>query len=214
MRTTRLSRVLTLLTLATLIVSCGGKRVLVTTPARIDLRPYGRLGLVTFTVENAKGNLHEFATTRFAENLLAAQPGIEVLELGNMDTLMQRLGERELGIATAQELGKRYGVGAVFAGHLKITNPQASGGIAGLVTPHLEATVRTDLAVRLLSAQSGGTVWRSSAWATQKVGGVSIVGGQLNFGARDPKTAYGPMVNTIVNIATEDLRPTSMWVKQ
>jgi len=191
-------------------IACAAKRVLV--PARMDLHPYGRIGLVTFTVENAKGNLHQFATERFAENVLSAQPGIEILELGNIDTLLQRVGERELGPLTAQELGKQRGVAAVFAGHLKITNPAASGGIAGILTPHLEATIRTDLMVRLLSAQSGGTVWRSSAWATQKVGGVSIVGGQVNFGARDPKTAYGPMVNTIVNIATRDMWST--WQKQ
>ena len=191
-------------------LACAAKRVLV--PARMDLHPYGKIGIVTFSVENAKGNLHQFATERFAENVLDAQPGIEILELGNIDTMMQRLGERELGIATAQELGKQHGVAAVFAGHLKITNPQATGGIAGLVTPHLEATVRTDLSVRLLSAQSGGTLWRSSAWATQKVGGVSIIGGQINFGARDPKTAYGPMVNTIVNIVTRDMWST--WQRQ
>jgi hypothetical protein len=190
-------------------LACAAKRVLV--PARMDLHPYGKIGLVTFSVENAKGTLHQFATERFAENVLEAQPGIEILELGNIDTLMDRVGEREVGPLTAQELGKRRGVAAVFAGHLKITNPTASGGLAGLVTPHLEATVRTDLTVRLLSAQSGGTVWRQSAWATQKVGGVSIDGGQLNFGARDPKTAYGPMVNTIVNIVTRDMWST--WQK-
>ena len=191
-------------------LACAAKRVLV--PARMDLHPYGRIGLVTFTVENAKGNLHQFATERFAENVLSAQPGIEILELGNIDTLMERVGEREVGPLTAQELGKQRGVAAVFAGHLTITNPAATGGIAGLLTPHLEATVRTDLMVRLLSAQSGGTVWRSSAWATQKIGGVSIVGGQINFGARDPKTAYGPMVNTIVNIVTRDMWGT--WQRQ
>jgi hypothetical protein len=191
-------------------LACAAKRVLV--PARMDLHPYAKIGLVTFSVENAKGTLHQFATERFAENVLAAQPGIEILELGNIDTLMERVGERDVGIATAQELGKQHGVSAVFAGHLKITNPTASGGIAGILTPHLEATVRTDLTVRLLSTQSGGTVWRQSAWATQRVGGISIEGGQLNFGARDPKTAYGPMVNTIVNIVTRDLWST--WQKQ
>ena len=135
-----------------------------------------------------------------------------MLELGTVDTMMQRVGEHEVGIATAQELGRQHGVAAVFAGHLKITNPQASGGIAGLVTPHLEATVRLDLTVRMLSAQSGGTVWRSSAWATQKVGQVSLVGGELNFTARDPKAAYGPLVNRLIEIVTEDFRST--WVRQ
>src|SRR5207253_2211518 len=83
---------------------------------------------------------HEFATERFSEDMLAAQPGIEVPELGTQDSLLQRVGEKELGIAAAQELGKQREVGAVFAGHLKVTNPKGTGGLAGLVTPHLAAT--------------------------------------------------------------------------
>ena len=56
----RCGRMLTLV-LALLAAGCGGAtRVLV--PPRVDLRPYGKLGLVTFTVENAKGSLHEYAT--------------------------------------------------------------------------------------------------------------------------------------------------------
>src|SRR2546422_9988134 len=85
------------LLLILLAAGCGGNKVLV--PPRLDLRPYGKLGLVTFTVENAKGSLHQFATERFAEEMLAAQPGIEVLELGPIDS--------ELDAARAQQLGKR-----------------------------------------------------------------------------------------------------------
>src|SRR2546429_7294442 len=136
---------------------CGGGRRSVLVPPRLDLQPYGRLGLVTFTVENAKGSLHEFATERFAEDMLAAQPGTEVLGLGTQDSLLQRVGEKELGIAAAQELGKQREVGAVFAGHLKVTNPKGTGGLAGLVTPHLEATAKGELALRLLSPRSGAT---------------------------------------------------------
>lgn len=185
---------------------CGSNKVLA--PPQLDLQPYGRLAIVTFTVENAKGSLHELATERFTEAVLAAQPGIEVLELGTQDTLLRRVGEQQLGLAAAQELGRQRGVGAVFAGHLVITNPQASGGLGGLVTPHLEATVRADLSVRLLSARSGGTVWRSSAWATHKVGQVQVVNGTLDFMAKDPEKAYGSMINRLVELVTEDMRST------
>jgi hypothetical protein len=201
------------LAIAALGPACGSKRVLV--PARLDLHPYGRLAIVAFTVENAKGSLHRLATERFTEAVLVAQPGIELLELGPQDTLLQRLGERELGMAGAQALGQQQDVPAVFAGHLKITNPRASGGLGGLgglVTPHLEATIRVDLTVRLMSTQSGGTVWRSSAWATRKVGQVRIVDGQLDFMARDPAEAYGPMVDRLVELVTQDFRAT--WRRQ
>ena len=198
-----------MLVFALLGLGCGSNKVLV--PPQLDLHPYGRLAIVTFTVENAKGSLHQLATERFAEAVLAAQPGIEILELGPQDTLLRRVGEPTLGVAAAQELGRQRHVAAVFAGHLKITNPQPSGGIAGLATPHLEATVRADLSVRLLSTESGGTVWRSSAWATRKVGQVQIVNGQVDFMARDPAKEYGPMVDRLVELVTEDLRST--WEK-
>ncbi|HEV2751523.1 MAG TPA: hypothetical protein VGV12_13455 [Gemmatimonadales bacterium] len=196
--------------LASLVCGCGSHRVLV--PPRLDLRQYGRLGLITFSAENAKGSLPQYATERFSEEILAAQPGIEVLELGSVDTILQRVGEKEPGIATAQELGKQRDVGAVFAGHLKVSNPNASGGLAGLLTPHLEATVRVDLTVRLLSTRSGATLWRSSAWATEKVGHVALVDGQLEFAARDPKAAYGGLVSRLIGLVTQDLWST--WQKQ
>ena len=198
------------LLLALSALGCSSHRVLV--PPRLDLRQYGRLGLITFSAENAKGSLPQYATERFSEEILAAQPGIEVLELGSVDSLLERVGEKEPGIATAQELGMQRDVGAVFAGRLKVSNPNASGGLAGLLTPHLEATVRVELTVRLLSTRSGATLWRSSAWATEKVGQVALVDGQLEFAARDPKGAYGRLVNRLIGLVTQDLWST--WQKQ
>ena len=41
--------------LALLVPGCGGRNVLL--PPRLDLRPYAKLGLVTFSVDNARGSL-------------------------------------------------------------------------------------------------------------------------------------------------------------
>src|SRR5437867_6248769 len=38
------------------------------------------------------------------------------------------------------------------------------------------------------------TLFRSSAWATDKVGQVALVGGEVEFRAKDPKEAYGRLV--------------------
>src|SRR5882762_5439323 len=123
--------VLVALLLAT---ACGGgasrpapSRVLV--PPRLDLRPYGRVGLILFTIEKAKGELDQVATRRFSEDLLAAQPGVEVLELGSADSVRRRLGEAELGAATAQALGAARRMPVVFVGHLKMSNVTPSGGV-------------------------------------------------------------------------------------
>ena len=192
-------------------IACGGShRVLL--PPRLNLSPYGQIGLVTFTAENAKGSLHEFATRRFSEYVLAAQTGIEVLELGAADSVLRRTRSTELGPAAAQALGGERGVPVVFFGHLKVSNVKPSGSLVGLTLPRVEATVSAELSVELLSTKSGGTLWRSSAVASEKVGGLALVGGEPVFSAKDPNNAYGQLVNRLVYQVTYDLRST--WVNQ
>jgi hypothetical protein len=189
---------------------CAGHRVLV--PPRLDLQPYGKVALVTFSVENAKGSLHELATQRFAEEILNGQSGIELLEVGNLDSLMRRVGETEFGPASAQALGPERDVPAVFVGHLTVSNVKPSGGVLGVGVPFVNATVSVELLVRLINTKTGGTLWRSSAAASQKVGSVALVGGVPNFSAKNPNDAYGELVNNLVWRVTYDLRPT--WQKR
>jgi hypothetical protein len=185
---------------------CASQRVIL--PPRLDLEPYRRVGLVTFTIERAKGSLHELATERFAEEVLAAQTGFELLEVGPQDTLARRVGETQFGPRAAQALGEERGVPAVFAGHLVVSDVKPSGGLIGLRIPFVEATVSVELTVRLLSTESGGTLWRASAAATEKVGHIGLIGGEPTFSARDPKDAYGELIDRLVLTVTRDLRPT------
>ena len=55
-------------------------------------------------------------------------------------------------------------------------------------------------------------MWRSSAWATDKVGQVALVGGEVEFRAKDPKEAYGRLVERLVALVTSDVRST--WGKR
>lgn len=192
------------------ILNCASHRVLV--PPRLDLVPYGRIGLVTFTVENAKGTLHEFATRRFEEEVLSAQTGYEILELGSADSVLRRARQAELGAAVAESLGGQRNVAAVFFGHIRISNIQPSGGLLGIAAGLIEANVSAELSVELVSAKTGGTLWRASGVASEKVGSVSLAGGVTTFSARDPNVAYGRLVNRLVAFVTRDFRPT--WVKQ
>lgn len=178
-------------------LACASHSILV--PPRLNLVPYGSVGLVTFTMENAKGTLNDLATKRFEEYVLAAQTGIEVREFAQADSA-QALG------------GGDRGVPVVFFGHLKVSNVKPSGGLIGLSLPHVEATVSADLSVELRSTKTGGVLWRSSATATEKVGQLAIVGGQPEFSARDPNDAYGNLVNRLVYAVTYDVRST--WVRQ
>src|SRR5438552_8902379 len=72
------------------VVGCGGShrplRQRVLLPPTLNLVPYRNIGLFEFSVENAKGTLHQFATRRFEEYVLAAQTGIEVQEFKSADS--------------------------------------------------------------------------------------------------------------------------------
>lgn len=174
---------------------CASHRVLV--PPRLDLAPYNSIGLVTFTVENARGGLGDLATRRFEEYMLGAQKGFEVQGFAAADSAAALSGAR--------------GVPVVFLGRLKVSNVKPSGAL-GLVSAHLEATVSAELSVELRSTRTGGTLWRASSTAREKVGQVAVQGGLPDFSARDPNDAYGRLVDRLVHAVTWDLRST--WVKQ
>jgi hypothetical protein len=192
------------------LIGCASKKVLV--PPRLDLTEHGRVGLVTFTIENAKGDLNGFATERFLQDVFAGQQGIEVLELGDAEALLAEVGESELGPRAIQRIGDAYRVPAVFVGHLKVSDVKPRGSLSGLSLPRVEATVTVDLTVRLLSTESGGTLWSNRARASDVVGQVGLAGGEIYFSAEDPGEAYGRLVDGLIYTVTDDLRP--HWVKQ
>src|SRR5882724_717839 len=159
-------------------------------PPRLALAPYGRVALLTFSADQSNG-LGPLATQRFAEALLSSQSGIELIELDTMDSSLRRLAARGDAAALAQALGRARDVPAVFVGDLK-----------------LRASVLAELNVRLLSTQTGGTVWRSSAEANRTVGQVSIGNRLPSIAVRDPNDAYGDVVRELVMNVTRDMRPT------
>lgn len=179
-------------------------------PARLDLAPYGRVALVTFTADQSNNGMSSLATQRFAEALLASQSGVELLELGSADSSLKDLSPSTDGATLAQALGKRKNVPAVFVGYLKISNMKPRGHIDGSGM-NVRAGVSAELTVRLLSTSTGGTVWRSSAAANGTVGQVNITDRLPSFAIRDKDEAYDEVVSQLIAEVTRDLRPT--WVK-
>ena len=187
------------------VFGCGGghrpvrQRVLL--PPTLNLVPYHNIGLVEFSVENARGNLHQFATHRFEEYVLAAQNGIEMREFGAADS--SRV------FASAADTN---GCPVAFFGHLKISNVKPHGGLTAGLSPVLRATVTVDLSVWLVNTRTGGTLWRKSSSSTEEVGGLSFIGSTPSFSASDPNDAYGRLINQLVYDVTYDVRST--WVDQ
>jgi hypothetical protein len=180
-------------------------------PPRLDLAPYGRIALVTFSADQANIGLSSMATQRFAEALLASQSGIELLELSTADSALRKLAERGDGPALAQALGRDKDVPAVFVGQFKMSQVKPRGhlGVSGV---NLNASVSAELTVSLLSTKTGGTVWRSSSQANSTVGRVAITSRLPSVSMRDKDEAYGEVVTELITNVTRDLRPS--WVKQ
>jgi hypothetical protein len=181
-------------------------------PARLDLEPYGRVAVVTFSTEQAHKDLSALATQRFAEALLSSQSGVELLELSSADTALQTLALAGDASALAQALGREKHVPAVFLGQLKVSGVKPRGLISAAGALNVKASVSAELTVRLLSTSTGGTVWRSSSVANGTVGRLAMAGQLPSVAVRDPNEAYGEVVGTLIRDVTRDLRPT--WVKQ
>jgi hypothetical protein len=180
-------------------------------PARLNLAPYGRIALVTFSADQPNTAMSSLVTQRFAEALLSSQSGIELLELGSADSSVKALSASTDGVALAQELGKQKNVPAVFVGFLKLSNVKPRGHIDASGV-NVRAGVTAELTVRLLSTSTGGTVWRSSAAANGTIGRLNISDRLPSIAVRDKEEAYGEVVSQLITDVTRDLRPT--WVKQ
>jgi hypothetical protein len=180
-------------------------------PPRLDLAPYGRVALVTFGVDQAAdAAMGELAAQRFAETLLAAQPGIELLEIDPSDTALRSIAANDAP-GLARKLGRDRDVPAVFVGMLKVSGARPRGKIstAGM---SVRAAVSAELSVRLINSRTGGTVWRAGSAAEGTVGRLAVGGGLPRVAVRDQEEAYGEVVHELVAGVTRDLRPT--WVKQ
>jgi hypothetical protein len=192
-----------------LLSACASKYSQV--PARLDLAPYGRIALVTFSADQPNDGMSTLATQRFAEALLSSQNGVELLELGSADSALRALPPNADPVAIAQTLGKQKNVPAVFVGTLKISKLKPRGHInaSGM---NVRAGVSAELTVRLLSTSTGGTVWRSSSTANGTVGQLNISDRLPSLALRDKEEAYGEVVRQLIVDVTRDLRPT--WIKQ
>lgn len=190
--------------------ACGARYAQV--PARLDLQPYGKVALVTFSTERANSELSAAATRRFAEEVLATQSRIELLELNGADSSLRGLSAGSDPSSIARALGREKNVPAVFLGQLKVSGVKPRGTLQGAGSVKVRAAVSGELTVQLLSTSTGGTVWRSSAAASSTVGRLAMLGGAPKVSVRDPNDAYGQVVNELVIGVTRDLRPT--WIKQ
>jgi hypothetical protein len=192
--------------------ACGAHYAQV--PARLNLEPYGRVALVTFSTEQPdKQQWSTMATQRFAEALLASQSHIELIELPVSDSTARALAQADDPSELLAAIGRERRVPAVFLGRLSVSGVKPRGGLINAARGlKVQAEVSAQLSVRLLSTGTGGTMWRSSSIANGTVGRAALADATPSVAVRNPDDAYGELVGELVHNVTRDLRPT--FVKQ
>jgi hypothetical protein len=180
---------------------CGPKILL---PPRVDLRPYGTLGMIELS-SNAKGNLAQYTSQKILHSLQEAQPGTAVVELGTLQKALGSVGYSELDVEAIKAIGSKYGVGGIITGNLEVEKVKPSIDIAStLKNMSVSAYVEAMLLARLVETKSGATVWSNSAQARENVASVSLLGGDTYFNAKDPDKAYGQLVRHLVGYICND----------
>lgn len=195
--------------LLALVVQWGCSRtVLVPVPPRMDLKSYGTLGIIDFA-SNSDPAISNYATQQFQEHVQGAYPGTPILELGNRETVLAAVGATQFDADAITEIGKKYGVTAVFLGDIVYSEPKTDIRITDI--SKLEGGVRTeirgDMSTKLMETQSGASVWSSSAWAKRQIGSVSLStrrGVSATMGDSNPRK---DMVPALILHLTQDFRP-------
>ena len=204
-----MKRSLTVAVLAALLIAAFGCGPKVMVPPRIDLTQHEVVGIVEFDC-SAKGQLAPLATREFVEFMRKDQGVVLIMDLGSTADALRATGRDQLDQAAFKALGKEFGVKTVVFGELIVSNVKPKITVTpGLGYVGLAAKVDATLSVQLVETETGASIWSRSVDASEDVAGVSVFGGKtFGFDADDPDKAYGELVDSLVEDATEDFRVT------
>jgi hypothetical protein len=190
-------------------ISCGG-RPLVLVPPEIDLLPYESIGLISFSVENAEGQLDEMATQRFLQDLTRFQRGVQIIELGHLDEVLGKINKSSLDHEAMSAIGEHFGVTSFFHGKIKVSDVKPDVDIATLLKSlSVRASFNISMSARLFSAETGATLWTDSVFRKESLATMSIGPDQIPyFDVRDQDETYKIFVERMVYELTRDFRPT------
>ncbi len=187
---------------------CCGPYVLV--PPEIDLIPYEKVGLITFSLEEAESDLNTVATQRFLQEIMYAQRGVQILEIGTLDDVLLKIDSTKLDLESSSLIKENFGVTAYIYGQIQITEVKPKVDIIGLVQGALvQATFDISVTARMIATDTGATLWTDSVWKEGNVGSMIMTRGRLpHFDIKDENREYLQVIEDIIHTLTRDFRPT------
>ena len=196
---------------ATMVGCAHTHTVTVPVPPRVDLKPYGVVGIVEFP-SNGDRTTGTQATRQFQEQVQEAQPGTRFLELGTAGAVLAGVGASEFNADSLLRIGQKYGVKAVVMGEVVYSAPRTDVKVADITRLEggVRSELRADISARLLETASGASVWTRSAWTKRQLGTLSVSADRGVSGSLAKADPREEMVTTLVYHLTHDFRPTSV----
>jgi hypothetical protein len=191
-----------------LLASGCSREPMIEVPARMQLAPWPRLGVVEFHGA-VDPELAGVATQSFVEMLHAAQPGLRILELGSESHLLAQVGRPELDFEAVRAIAERYQLDALFVGELALGGPKPTVRLGdAFESVAARADVNGQLEARLFEGASGATLWSRSSSASAQVASFGAARGVgPSFGIGDPQEAYLDLARTLAHELRYDFQP-------
>ena len=196
-----------------LFINCGH---IILVPPEIDLTPHKTVGLISFSVEKAKGKLDELATQRFLEVITRFQTEIEVIELGTIDDVLGKVNKKTLDYESAKAIGEFFNVASFFYGTIEVSGVKPHIDIAALIrTLRVRASFDISMTSRLFSAETGATLWTDSSERNGTLAFLSIREDRIPyFDIQDQDDTYKRLIEDLIYDLTRDFRPSRRRVRR
>jgi hypothetical protein len=190
-----------------MIIACGPKVLI---PPEIDLLPYENIGIISFSVENAEGQLDEMATQRFLQEITRSQRGVQVIELGPLDEVLGKINKTNLDHEAMRAIGEYFGVASFFHGKIKISDVKPDVDIAALIKSlSVRASFNISMTARLFSTETGATLWTDSVLRKESLANMSMGQNKIPyFDVKDQDETHKRLIEYMVYELTRDFRPT------
>jgi len=174
------------------------------TPPRVDLKPYNQIGIISFELENARGNIGDLVASKFIKIVKKSQRKTNLIKLGNSKAIQKRIGKSGLDV---KAIGEKYEVDAVFMGTISLSKVQAHTEESG-VSRNLKVLANANLTIKaqLISTITGEVLWTNSITEKKKLTQIRVGSGIPEFAAGDPDRAYGLMIEDFIYKLTTDFR--------
>jgi hypothetical protein len=176
-------------------------------PPAVDLRAYEAIGVIDFS-SNGGSDLRQSVTQNFIQTVQSAQPGVRFLELGDKAHVLTGVGRKQLDPEAIRLIGRTYNVEALIFGQFNIADLKPKVRLSSTwQSIHAGAYVEASLMAKLWETASSITLWTNTTVRNKPVARMSAdANGNFDFGASDPKDAYGNLIPDIVYNNTADLR--------